>query len=145
MRARAHADNRALRLSAGEQDHRRDREHVVPRRDSRLLVDVQARDVDGKLLEDWLERLARPAPRRPEVDEQRAARDRLVERRLVELLQSRPLNAANRSAGTFQTASSTIDRLILELPAVRSTNRIGTSTTRKPLRNVWYVVSIWKT
>ena len=52
---------------------------------------------------------------------------------------------ANRSRGTFQTASSTIARLIFDWPAVLSTKRIGTSTTRKPLRNVRYVVSIWKT
>src|SRR5207245_606217 len=100
---------------------------------------------DRQVGEDGLQRLARPTPRRPEVDEQRPARDRLVERRVVELRHSRPVNAANRSRGTFHTASSTIARLIFDRPAVRSTNRIGTSTTRKPLRSVRKVVSIWKT
>src|SRR5256714_12325822 len=145
MRARAHADQRPSRLSAGEEDHGRDREHVVARGDPGLLVHVQPRDLDGQLLEDRLERLARAAPRRPEVDEQRPARDRVVERRLVELGHSRPANAANRSAGTFQTASSTIARLIFDWPAVRSAKRIGISTTSNPLRSVRYVVSIWKT
>src|SRR5204863_5880144 len=145
MRARAHADERPSRLSAGEEDHGRDRQHVVARGDPRLLVHVQPRDLDGQLFEDRLERLARAAPGRPEVDEQRPVRDRLVERRLVELGHSRPANAVNRSHGTFQTASSTIARLIFDRPAVRSTKVIGISTTWNPLRSVRYVVSIWKT
>src|SRR5262249_23650900 len=56
---------------------------------------------------------------------------------------SRPLSAARRSAGTLLTASTTIARLIFEVPSVRSTNVIGTSSTRKPLRIVRYVPSIW--
>src|SRR6476646_2981905 len=145
MRARAHADQRPSRLAAGEEDHRRNREHVVTRGDAGLLVHVEPRDLDGKFLEDRLERLARATPRRPEVDEQRLARDRVVERRLVELGHSCPANAVNRSHGTFQTASSTIARLIFDRPAVRSTKVIGISTTWNPLRSVRYVVSIWKT
>jgi hypothetical protein len=145
MRARANSDHGALRLAAREQDHGRDREDGEAGRKPDLLVDVHAGDLDGELLEDRLERLARPAPGRPEVDEQRLTGDRVVERRLVELFQSFPLNAANRSAGTFQTASSTIARLIFDVPAVRSAKRIGTSTTANPLRRVRYVVSIWKT
>ncbi len=54
----------------------------------------------------------------------------------------RPSSARSRSRGTFQTASTTIARLIFDSPAVRSTNRIGTSTTRNPFRSVRYVVSI---
>src|SRR5205085_5616225 len=107
-------------------------------------VHVQPRDRDGKLLEDRLQCLARAAPRRPEVDEQRATRDCVVERRLVQLGHNRPLNAANRSFGTFQIASNATARLIFDRPAVRSTNTIGTSTTRKPLRRARYVVSTWK-
>ena len=56
--------------------------------------------------------------------------------------QSRPLSAASRNRGTFTTASRKIERLIFETPSVRSANRIGTSTTLKPLRNVRYVPSI---
>jgi hypothetical protein len=48
---------------------------------------------------------------------------------------SLPLSAARRSNGTFTMPSRTIDRLIFERPAVRSAKRIGTSTTRKPLRS----------
>src|SRR6185503_13968974 len=125
--------------------HGRDREHVVTRGDAGLLVHIEPCDLDGKLLEDRLERLARATPRRPEVDEQRPGRDRVVERCLVELGHSRPANADNRSHGTFQTASSTIARLIFDRPAVRSTKVIGISTMWNPLRSVRYVVSIWKT
>jgi len=145
MRARADSDHGTLRLAAREQDHGGDREDGEARREPDLLVDVHAGDLDRELLEDRLQRLARPAPRRPEVDKQRPAGDRVVERRRVELFQSFPLKAAKRSAGTFQTASSTIARLIFDVPAVRSAKRIGTSTTVNPLRRVRYVVSIWKT
>src|SRR5581483_10498965 len=53
------------------------------------------------------------------------------------------LSAARRRTGTFTTASRKIARLIFEWPAVRSTKRIGTSTTRKPFWSVRYVPSIW--
>src|SRR6185503_12442299 len=130
----ADAHDGSPRLAAREENHGRDREDVVPRGDSRLLVHVQPRDLDGQLLEDRLERLARAAPGRPEVDKQRSPGDRLVERRPVELGHSFPLNAVNRSRGTLHTASSATARLIFDWPAVRSVNTIGTSTTRKPLR-----------
>jgi hypothetical protein len=42
------------------------------------------------------------------------------------------------------TASRKIVRLIFDVPSVRSTNLIGTSTTLKPARIVRYVPSIWK-
>src|SRR5437763_1739494 len=145
MRARAHADDRSERFTVLEQDHGRDRQHVVAGTEPGLVVDVHPRDGDGKLLEDRLERLARAAPGRPEVHEQRPARDRVVERPPVELGHSRPANAANRSVGTFHTASNTIARLIFDRPALRSAKRIGTSTTWNPLRSVRYVVSIWNT
>ena len=124
-------------LAAGEEDDGRDREDVVAARDPRMLVDVELRDGHAllELGQDRLEGLARTAPRRPEVDEERAAADGGVESGGVELVhQMRPVNASNRSAGTRVTASRKIAWLIFELPAVRSAKRIGTSTTPKPSR-----------
>src|SRR5947208_349915 len=146
MGFRADAHHRAHGRAAGEQDHRRDREDVVARADAGVVVDVQPRDGNGRLelRENRLQRLARAAPRGPEVDEQRAAGDRIVETGGVELAhQNSPRNAANRSAGTCVIASSTIVRLIFDCPAVRSAKTMGTSTTSKPARIARYVVSIW--
>ena len=67
-----------------------------------------------------------------------------LQRRLVAQSYKRPRSAASRNAGTFHTASSTIACDIFEPPSSRSTNVIGISTTRKPLRSARYVVSIWK-
>ena len=96
-----------------------------------------------ELLEDRLERAGRVAPRGPEVDGDRRARDGLVERLSVELVHAASVAALQPSGQGgeaerryFQTASRTIVRLIFESPAVRSTNRIGTSTTLNPLRSV---------
>ena len=50
------------------------------------------------------------------------------------LSHSSPRAAASRSSGTFQIASSTIARDIFDPPTARSTKRIGSSWTRKPLR-----------
>src|SRR5438874_3741857 len=149
------ADESLLRLAVREEDHGRDREHLVPRGDLRVVVDVDAGEPDAppglllELLEDRPDRLAGPAPRRPEVDEHGRfrAEDGLVElacRQLahVDPIYKRPSRARSRRTGTFQIASSTIARLIFDWPAVRSAKRIGTSTTRKPLRSVRYVVSI---
>src|SRR5579862_9061417 len=126
MRARAHSYDGAAGLPAGEEDHRRDREHVVARGDARLLVHVHPRNLDRELLEDWLECFARAAPGRPEVDEHRRSGDRAVEGGLVELRHSLPLNASNRSAGTRVTASRKIALLIFDVPSVRSAKTIGT-------------------
>ena len=49
---------------------------------------------------------------------------------------SRPLSAARRSIGTRATASRKIERLIFDWPWTRSMKRIGTSSTRKPVRSV---------
>src|SRR5664279_4124486 len=142
MAARPCADDRRARLAAFEERHRRDREHLVPRCDLGVLVDVELRERDaagralGELVEERLDRVAGPAPRRPEVDDDRSGGDRLVERARVELLhQSLPVSAARRSTGTLATASRKIARLILEWPAVRSAKVIGTSTTVKPARS----------
>ena len=48
-------------------------------------------------------------------------------------VQRRP-SAASPGTGTFQTASSTMARLIFEPPTTRSTKMIGISRTRKPAR-----------
>ena len=45
---------------------------------------------------------------------------------------------------TRHSASTTIDRLILDSPRSRSTNVIGTSTTRKPARQACQARSTWK-
>src|SRR5690606_27838418 len=47
-------------------------------------------------------------------------------------------------AVTFHSASVTIARLIFDRPAVRSTNVIGTSTTRPPPRATRHAMSTWK-
>ena len=76
--ARAGADDGRPGLAAFEQDHRRQREDAVARRYADVLVDVQPHEaepvVGGERLQDRLDRLARLAPRRPEVDDRRAAR-----------------------------------------------------------------------
>src|SRR5438552_1650133 len=71
---RACADQRLLRLAPGEEDDRRDREYVVARRCRRVVVDVQLDELHllglaGDLLEHGMNRVAGPAPRRPEVDD----------------------------------------------------------------------------
>ena len=116
MCARAHADDGSPRLAALEEDHRGDREDVVARRDARLLVDVQSRDRDGKLLEDRLERLARAAPRRPEVDEQRPARDRVVEI---------PILFADRTAGQSKMSRAIVLEAVWKVPALRLAALMG--------------------
>ncbi len=139
--ARARADDGRPRLAAVEQDHRREREDAVARGHADVLVDVQPHEADlvvgGDRLQDRLDRLARLAPRRPEVDDRRAAGgDHLVlERRVGDLSHSFPPSAARRRSGTFQIASSTISRDIFEPPTSRSAKRIGSSRTRKPRRS----------
>src|SRR5581483_8893731 len=83
----------------------------------------------------------RPLPLRRADDAPPAGRARAAVRRACGY--RRFLSAARRSTGTFTTASRKIARLIFEWPAVRSTKRIGTSTTRKPFWSVRYVPSIW--
>ena len=51
---------------------------------------------------------------------------------VADLSHSEPRNAASRSSGTFQIASSAIRADIFESPALRSRNVIGTSSTRSP-------------
>ena len=120
--ARAGADDGRPGLAAFEQDHRRQREDAVARRYADVLVDVQPHEAEpvlgGERLQDRLDRLARLAPRRPEVDDRHAAGadDLLLERRVGDLSHKLPLSAARRSSGTFQIASSTIERDIFEPP-----------------------------
>src|SRR5438876_2809723 len=152
---RPRADQGLLRLAAGEEDHRRDREHVVARRRRRVVVDVQLDELDllrfaGDLLEHGVHGMARSAPRRPEVDDDGLPRLEhvLLEARVCDLAHGdpayrRPVSARSLTSGTFHTASSTIERLIFEWPCSRSTNAIGTSTMRNPARRTRYVVSIW--
>ena len=145
MRARPSADDRFLRASAFEEDRGRDREDAEARRSLDVLVDVQLREGDLALVlmlqlrKDGLDGAAGAAPGRPEVDDDGLARLEHVplEARVGDLAHgySLPVSASRRSAGTFQIASSTIAPLILEPPTSRSTNLIGTSTTRKPARS----------
>ena len=94
-----------------------------------MLVDVQLREREpttGLGLERGENRLdgpARPAPGRPEVDEDRAGGDRVGKVRCAQfahpgivtlVLQRRPASAATRSTGTLTTASRKIARLIFE-------------------------------
>ena len=65
---RAGAVHGLPRLATREQDHGRQRKHAVARRGRRVGVDVDLHDVERQLLEGRLDRLARPAPRRPEID-----------------------------------------------------------------------------
>src|SRR5579871_3141099 len=72
--ARPGADDRLLRLAVLEQDHGRDREHAVPRRVARVVVDVHLRELDalvllGERFEHRVDGPAGTAPRRPEVDD----------------------------------------------------------------------------
>src|SRR4029077_6738332 len=82
MRPGPRADPGAPGLSTGEQDHGRDREHVVAGGECGLLVDVDAGHVHRKPLEDRLHGLARPAPGCPEIDDDGSLR---AEHDLVEL------------------------------------------------------------
>ena len=56
----------------------------------------------------------------------------------------RPSRSASPHQPTRQNASNTIDLLILLVPCSRSTNVIGTSTTRSPASSVRRARSIWK-
>src|SRR5256885_2232720 len=71
-------DGGSRRLAVLEQDQRRDRHHAVALRDRRLLVDVELHDLEVAalgcdLVEHGRDRVARPAPLGPEVDEHRLA------------------------------------------------------------------------
>ena len=94
---------------------------------------VLALEVD----EERLDRAARPAPRRGEVDEHGhvGAQHVVLEARVRRLDHSRPRSAFQRSTGTWRIASTTIEPLIFDSPTRRSTNVIGTSTTRNPARS----------
>src|SRR3954467_15190192 len=115
----AEADDGAARLAADEEDAPRQGEHVVQRSPIGVVVCIDALDphTRGQRGEHRLELLARLAPRRPELEEHPGAH-----------------RAVNRSSGTFSIASRTIERLIFEVPSVRSTKTMGISSTRKPFR-----------
>src|SRR5436190_15966008 len=141
VRARARADERLLGLAALEDDHRREREDPVARRDIEVLVHVQLREPDPAVrfllqpLQDRVNRAARTAPRRPEVHDHRPlGGQHLGLEGPVRDVPHYARSLRSRRRGTFQIASSTIARLIFEWPSVRSAKRIGTSTTRKPAR-----------
>ena len=153
-RARLRAVHCCLRLTLGEEDHGREGEDPVARGEPGILVDVHPNEPDaftplvGESDEVRLDRVARSAPRRPEVDDHRHRRPEDV---LLEPCPSHqvhgyslPVSARSRSSGTFSIASVTIEPVILDAPARRSTNVIGTSRTRRPARAIRYVVSIWK-
>jgi hypothetical protein len=84
-----------------------------------MLVDVQARHGHAlrELLEDRLEPAARPAPRRPEIDEDRVGGDGVVERVGVELE-----HESNRSPASLESMRRILLLLagfaVLALPAV---------------------------
>src|SRR5262249_14603034 len=136
-----------------EEHHGRQREDPVARRQARLLVDVHADEPHppvpllGDVDEVRLDRVTRLAPRRPEVDDHgyRGREHLALERRRIHHPQdySLPVSARSRSRGTFHIASATIEPVIFDAPARRSTNVIGTSRTRSPARRIRYVVSIW--
>ena len=69
------ADGRSLRLTALEENHRRDAHDAVTLRKPLLLVDVDLDEPQlpllGDLVEDGRDRMTRAAPLRPEVDEDR--------------------------------------------------------------------------
>src|SRR4051812_3324596 len=94
MRAGARADHGLLRLAVREQDRGRDRQDAVPRGGLDVLVDVQLREGDAvtvvafELVQDRLDGAAGPAPGRPEVDDDGAARrdDLALERVVAQLV-----------------------------------------------------------
>ncbi len=114
------------------------------RGESRLFVDVHAHEpgslapLRGEAFEVRRDRVAWLAPRRPEVDDDGNGRCQHLglERRGADLLHvySLPTRARSRSNGTFHIASATIEPVIFEAPARRSTNVIGTSWIRRPAR-----------
>src|SRR4051812_7599779 len=124
----ARADHGAGGLAVDEQHDRRQRQDLVARGGVGILVRVHAldRDAVGERRQDRLERLARLAPGRPELEQLRVAH-----------------RAVRRRSGTRVIASSTMPRLIFDVPSVRSAKTIGTSTTLKPRRIARYVISIW--
>ena len=147
--ARRGSSRPALRRRRGSRSGAKGRRSGTARRRSRprRADELQpAFVVARELLEDRLDRAARPAPRGREVDEHGnlgfehvpgEARVGRVDRH------SRPRSAFQRSTGTWCIASTTIAPLIFDSPTRRSTNVIGTSTTRKPERRARYVPSIW--
>src|SRR5438067_13242306 len=96
MRPRPCADHGLARLAVLEQDHRRDREDVVPGSRLQVLVDVQLHERDRRLLllellQDRRDRAAGAAPRSPEVDDDRSvgAENVLLEVRIRDLAHAR--------------------------------------------------------
>ena len=89
-----------------------------------MVVDVELREPEPALVlarevgEERLDRLARPAPRRGELDEHRHVgrrTSRRTSRRSVDD-HSRPRSAFQRSTGTCRIASTTIPPLIFDSP-----------------------------
>ena len=144
-RSRLRAVHGRLRLAVGEEDHRGQREHAV------AAGDAQARRRRSRARA----RTARPTPRRAQRGAARSPRTacttapRSRRRRapvrpapraanvaapyLVHAY-SLPVSARRRSNGTRHIASATIEPVIFDAPARRSTNVIGTSCTRSPAR-----------
>ena len=133
-----------LRITLGEEDDRREGEDAVASREPGLLVDVHPHEshtfapLVGEPDQVRLDRVARLAPRGPEVDDHGHGRtqDLLLELRPADRVHgySLPVRARSRSSGTFHIASTTIEPVILDAPARRSTNVMGTSRTRSPAR-----------
>src|SRR5437763_4773840 len=78
------ADDAAALDAVLEEDEKRNALHAECARALHVLVDVDLREADivpfgGELFEDRRNHAARPAPRRPEIDDERAAPDRRAE------------------------------------------------------------------
>ena len=104
---------RLLRLAVLEQDHGRDREHLVARCRDRVVVDVELDELDllrlaGELLQHGRDRVAGAAPGGPEVDHDRLARleDVLLEARVGDVAHRRPGYRRPRGRGAAAAAPS---------------------------------------
>src|SRR5205807_4876566 len=100
---RARAVDGLARLTVCEEHHRGQREHAVGLRGARVLVDVELYELDvagrtGKLVERRFDRLARAAPRRPEVDDHGLSG--LQDLALERLVGHGPDQRPTRSSGT---------------------------------------------
>ena len=148
LRLRARAEHLGPRLATLEQDRRRDREDAVARGDAGFSSMFDAsRTRSGRRgprrarSRTRLDRVARLAPGRPEVDDDRPRRLEHLGPNVASVTArtrsgtARPRRRADAQQRHLPDRLEHDRALIFEPPTSRSTNVIGTSTTRKPARS----------
>jgi Glycosyl hydrolase family 76 len=150
MLPRSRADERVARFAAVEHHRGRDGEHAEPRRGQRVLVDVQLRELDlpiRRLLEcgeDRLDRLARTAPRCPEVEhDRRVGAEDVAFERVVRYLEHDMDRSGDALYGpcvrlVLALAASILVALVLVQPAPADRDAFRAAVSFWAMRHTFY-------